>query len=131
MKKTILLITVILFSGCEANHQHDGLYIANQKVMGIMHAWILEGDQLTYYAVGTTKVKKCVQFEDRIEIEGGETYNFNAKGDIVISEAPDKTMKYGMVRVSERTKYTFKELDKLTDDAYQKERESRIPKKVE
>jgi hypothetical protein len=124
-KQKFLFAILVLLTGCTPNHQHDGLYMANKRVTGVTKVWILEGDALTVYAVGETKVFKCDQYADRIEVKGGEIYYLDGKDDILISKGPNKSTDYRMVRVSDKTKYSFAELDRLVDEAYDKERKSR------
>ena len=126
MKNKLLFATLIFVVGCTTNHQHDGLYIANREVMGITKAWILEGDVLTVYSMGTTDVLHCKQFEDRIEIQGGEVFTFNSEGNLVSAKSEDRAKDYKMIKTSERTKYNFGELDKLVNDAYENERKNRL-----
>ena len=123
--KNVLIFSVVIFLGCTANHQHDGLYIANREVMGITKAWILEGDALTVYSMGTTEVLRCKQFDDRIEISGSEVYNFGSNGDLVPDKDEEKAKDYRMIKMSERTKYNFGELDKIVNEAYERERKNR------
>lgn len=130
MKNKLLFAVVILMSGCTTNHQHDGLYIANKKVTGITKAWILEGDELTIYSMGAMEATRCDQFEDRIEIQGGEIFYFNSKGEIVISAGSGARTGYSMMKISDRTKYSFGELDKLLDESYETERRNRSLKEV-
>jgi hypothetical protein len=125
MKNKLFFAAFIFLIGCTTNHQHDGLYIANREVMGITKAWILEGDVLTVYSMGAAKALRCKQFDDRIEIKGGETFVFNSDGDLVSSTDDDKAKNYRMVKVSERTKYNVGELDKIVNDAYENERKNR------
>jgi len=124
MRNKLFVAVVTLLTAC-TNHQHDGLYLANREVMGITKAWILEGDVLTVYSMGASEALRCKQFDDRIEIQGGEVFDFNNDGDLVSSTDPDIAKKYRMIKISERTKYNVGELDKIVNDAYEKERKSR------
>ena len=128
MRYALLFLIVIFHAGCATNHEHDGLYIANRAVTGITKAWILEGNALTVYSMGTTEVVRCKQFGDRIEISGGEVYNFNDDGDLVSANGDEKTQGYRMIKMSERTKYNFGELDKIVNEAYERERKQRLNK---
>lgn len=92
--------------------------------MGITKAWILEGDVVTVYSMGTTDVIRCKQFNDRIEI-GDEVYVFNNDGDLVSEKGDKKAKGYRMVKMSERTRYNFGELDKIVSEAYERERKNR------
>jgi hypothetical protein len=123
MKNKSLFSVVIFLAGCAANHEHDGLYIANREVTGITKAWILEGNVLTVYSMGTTEVLRCKQFNDRIEIGDGEVYSFNGDGDLVSAKEAERKNDYRMIKKSERTKLTS-ELDKL-NEAYEQERKKR------
>jgi hypothetical protein len=132
MKEKLLLtiVILILISGC-TSHDHDGLYIANLRVTGVTQAWILEGDYLTIYSAGITKVMECDQYSDRLEVEGDEVFYFSDKGDILMPEGKEKGMDYRMIRISEKTKYSQAELDKLIDIAYEEERKKRLGIKPE
>ena len=125
MRNKLFFAVFIFFAGCTPNHQHDGLYLANKAVTGITKAWILEGDVLTVYSMGAAEVLRCKQFDDRIEISGGEVFVFNSDGELVSSADSDKAKNYRMIKVSERTKFNIGELDKIVNDAYEKERKIR------
>jgi hypothetical protein len=132
MKEKLLLtiVILILLYGC-TSHDHDGLYIANLRVTGVTQAWILEGDYLTIYSAGITKVMECDQYSDRLKVEGDEVFYFSDKGDILMPEGKEKGMDYRMIRISEKTKYSQSELDKLIDIAYEEERKKRLGIKPE
>ncbi|MBA4057313.1 MAG: hypothetical protein C0490_21545 [Marivirga sp.] len=132
MKQNVLLliIIVILIGGC-TSHQHDGLYIANMRTTGITQAWILEGDYLTIYSAGMTKVMECNQYNDRLKVEGDEVFYFDDKGDILMPDGKEKGIDYRMTRISDKTKYSQADLDKLIDEAYEKERKTRLGIKPE
>ena len=125
MKNKLFFVVAIFLIGCTANHQHDGLYVANRAVMGITKAWIIEGDVLTVYSMGAAEVLRCKQFNDRIEIKEGEVFIFNKDGDLVSSSETDRAKDYRMVKMSARTKYNVGELDKIVNDAYENERKNR------
>lgn len=125
MRNKLLFAVVIFLSACTTNHKHDGLYLANKAVTGITKAWILEGDVLTVYSMGASEALRCKQFDDRIEISGGEVFIFNSDGDLVSSTDSVKSQNYRMVKMSERTKYNIGELDKIVNDAYENERKIR------
>lgn len=132
MKEKLLLtiVILILINGC-TSHDHDGLYIANLRVTGVTQAWILEGDYLTIYSAGITKVMECDQYSDRLEVEGDEVFYFSDKGDILMPDGKEKGMDYRMIRISEKTEYSQAELDKLIDIAYEEERKKRLGIKPE
>jgi hypothetical protein len=112
----ILLIALVVLAGCKANHQHDGLYIADQQITGVTQAWILEGDKMTIYSMGAIKALRCKQYADRIETEKDETYYLNTGGgSIVVPMVGGKQV--NMKKVSNRTTYNIGELDKLVEDA--------------
>lgn len=125
MKNKLFFAVVIFLAGCTTNHQHDGLYIANRTLMGITKAWILEGDVMTVYSMGASEVFRIKQFDDRIEIKGGEVFIFNSDGNLVSSTDAGKAKNYRMIKISDRTKYNVGELDKIVNDAYEKERKIR------
>ena len=130
MKRNVLFAFFILLSGC-SSHQHDGLYIANIRVTGITQAWILEGNYLTIYSAGMSKVMECDQYNDRVKVQGGEVFYFNEKGDILMPEGKEKGIDYRMIRMSDKTNYTQADLDQLIDEAYEKERKTKLQIKPE
>jgi len=125
MKNKLLFSAVIFLAGCTANHEHDGLYIASREVTGITKAWILEGNVLTVYSMGTTEVLRCKQLNDGIELGDGEVYSFNSDGDLVSAKEEHKKNDYRMIKTSDRTKFNFGELDKIVNEAYEQERKNR------
>lgn len=125
MKQLMVWLTVLVLMGACTRHERDGLYIANIRFTGVTKTWIVEGNTLTLYSLGLTKVVKCRQYSDRIEI-GDEIYYFDDKGDIVMPEGKVAGMDYRLVRISGNTKYTFAELDKLVDEAYENEKKARL-----
>jgi len=105
-----------MLAGCKANHEHDGLYIADQQITGVTHAWILEGDKMTIYSMGTFRAVDCKQYADRIETDKNETYYFNSGGSsIVVPKVGGKQV--NMKKVSNRTTFNIGELDKLVENA--------------
>lgn len=126
MKKNTFIIILFLLSSCSANHQYDGLYLANTEIRGVTKAWILDGDELTIYSAGVVSVKRCVQYPDRLEVEDDNTYAIDQNGEIIIARDSSKNLNYRMLKFSDRTKYTFGELDKLVADAYENERRKRF-----
>ena len=124
-KISLTIVILILICGC-TSHDHDGLYIANLRVTGVTQAWIVEGNYLTIYAAGMTKVVECDQYKDRLKLDGDEVFYFSENGDILMPEGKEKGLDYRMVRISERTKYNQAELDKLVDTAYEEERKKRL-----
>jgi hypothetical protein len=89
--------------GCSANHQYDGLYIANKEITGVTKVWILEGNELTIYSMGVVNVQRCKQYSDRIEIKAGNAYTVDDKGDIIIASDSVGNVDYRMVKYSDRT----------------------------
>ena len=124
MRNKLFFAVVIFLTACSTNHQHDGLYLANKAVTGITKAWILEGDVLTVYSMGASEVLRCKQYDDRIEISGGEVFIFNSDGDLVSSADSVKAKNYRMIKISERTKFNIGELDKIVNDAYERKEKS-------
>jgi hypothetical protein len=51
----------------------------------------------------------------------GKSFPFNEQGDILISYDEARNRDYRMKRVSDRTDYSFSELNKLVEDAYNSE----------
>ena len=111
-----VILIVFLLAGCSGNHQHDGLYIADKKFMGVTRAWIVEGNGVTIYIMGTVDAVRCKQYNDRIEVSN-KTYYFNPAGGIVVPGVTPNATGYTMNKVSTKTKYSFDELDKLIEDA--------------
>lgn len=124
MKQKISITILILLTGC-TSRQHDGLYIANIRITGVTQAWILEGDNLTIYSAGMTKVIECDQYKDRLKVEGEKVFYFNDKGDILMPEGKDKGLDFRMIKISDKTKHSAADLDKFIDEAYEKERKTR------
>jgi hypothetical protein len=104
------------------NHEHDGLYVTNNKILGFANAMIINGNELKNFSTtGFSKVS-CKQFEDRIEIENGNVFYLDDNGDLVI--AANSIMKFSMVKVSNKTNYDAKDVMVLLDTAYVKNKKS-------
>ena len=117
MKFRALFLLLIILSGCEVNHQHDGVYIAEQPMMGVTRTWIIEGNAITYYLMGEVKVAKCKQFEDRIETADDLVYQFDEAGNLIVPGKEGKTGSERLIKRSSKTKFTPAELEKMIDDA--------------
>lgn len=74
---------------------------------------------------------ECDQYNDRVKVQGGEVFYFNEKGDILMPEGKEKGIDYRMIRMSDKTNYTQADLDQLIDEAYEKERKTKLQIKPE
>ncbi len=118
MNNKLFLLLVIFFAGCTASHQHDGTYVANKIDTGIITIWILNGDKLTTYSMGSTAVADCDQSSDKIELEDGRQFDFNEDGDIILSKSSNENSDYLMVKISDKTDYTPRDLEKIIDETH-------------
>jgi|GEM_PF-3191955 len=116
MKFRFLFLTLLWLSSCEENHQHDGVYISEEPYLGVMKTWVVEGNSLTFYMMGITKVKHCKQYEDRIESED-VVYSIDSAGNLWIPGKDGKPTKEKLVKRSNSPKHTTAELDKMIDEA--------------
>ena len=114
MKNKLLLLLLISIAGCAANHEHDGLYIANKTTTGVIKVWILDGNNMMIYSMGAQQTIPCKQFNDRIEVKGDASYSFENDSTISISK-DSGTDGLKMLRISRNTKFNFGELDKLIE----------------
>lgn len=117
MKFRFLFILSILFTACEVNHQHDGVYIAEKPIMGVMKAWIVEGNEITYYLMGEVKAAKCKQYADRIEVSHDIVYKIDAAGDLIIPGKEGLTGDEKLIKRSSKTKLSHADLERMIDEA--------------
>lgn len=116
MKYRLLLLSVLFLAGCQENHQHDGVYISEQPIMGVMKTWIVEGNALTSYMMGVVKVSKCKQYEDRIEFDKA-VYRFDESGNLLVPNADGKVTGEKLIKRSTNTKVTTVQLERMIDEA--------------
>jgi hypothetical protein len=116
MKFRSLFFIVILLAGCKENRQHDGVYISEVPLFGVMKTWIVEGNAITYYLMGEVKVAKCKQYSDRVETSEGIIYPIDKTGNLLIV---DKRGGPGekLIKRTSNTKFTPAELEKMIDEA--------------
>lgn len=107
----------MLLSGCKTNRQHDGVYISEQPMLGVMKTWIVEGNAITYFLMGDVKVARCKQYDDRIETSNGVVYRVDESGNLIIPGKEGKTADEKLIKRSSNTKFTPAELEKMIDDA--------------
>ena len=117
MKLRSLFLVFVLLAGCKANHQHDGVYIAEQPIMGVMKTWIVEGNEITYYLMGEVKVARCKQYEDRIETSDDIVYRMDSEGNLIIPGKKGMTGDEKLVKRSSKTKFTHADLERMIDEA--------------
>lgn len=117
MKHRMTLFVVLLMFGCKENHQHDGIYIAERPFTGVMKAWIVEGNAITYYLMGLVTVTKCRQYADRIETADNKVYRMDADGNLIIPGNPGITKDEKLVKRSSRTDLKPAEIEKMIDEA--------------
>lgn len=116
MKYRFLILVALLLAGCQENHQHDGVYISEQPIMGVMKTWIVEGNALTSYLMGVVKVSKCKQYEDRIEFDD-VVCRFDESGNLLVPNAEGKITGEKLIKRSTNTKVTPLQLDRMIDEA--------------
>lgn len=117
MKLRSLLFAFVLVSACKENHQHDGVYIAEQPYAGIMKTWIIEGNSLTSYTMGVVKITRCRQYEDRIETANDQVYRVDGAGNVIIPGTEGRTKDEKLIRRSSNTRFTPAELERMIDEA--------------
>jgi uncharacterized lipoprotein NlpE involved in copper resistance len=116
MKFCTLFFIVILLAGCEENRQHDGVYISEQPIFGVMKTWIVEGNAITYYLMGEVKVASCKQYDDRVETSDGVVYPIDKTGNLMILNK-DGLPGEKLLKRTTKTKFTPAELEKMIDEA--------------
>jgi hypothetical protein len=126
MKKAQVNTIVILILGamlvaCGENHERDGLYMANKQIAGIKNVWILNGNEVTVYSMGVIKVGRCKQHGEKIVMEDGREFPFNEKGDVIITKGTGPDDEYSMTKISSKTDYSPEQIEKLIDEALEKE----------
>jgi hypothetical protein len=117
MKFRALFFVLIILSSCQVNHQHDGVYIAEQPLQGVMRTWIIEGNVITYYLMGEVKVARCKQYEDRIETGDDVVYHIDEAGNLIVPGKQGRTADEKLIKRTSKTKFTPAELEKMIDDA--------------
>jgi hypothetical protein len=116
MKFRFLCFALLLLAGCEENHQHDGVYISEQPILGIMKTWIVEGNSITFYLMGVARVEKCRQYEDRIE-SNDLVFRFDDAGSLIVPDKNGNGSGEKLIKRSANTKFTPAELEKMVDEA--------------
>ncbi|MGC3947325.1 MAG: hypothetical protein QM762_22885 [Chryseolinea sp.] len=117
MKYLPFFLIFFLLAGCKVNHQHDGVYIAEKPNLGVMKAWIVEGNEITYYLMGEVKVARCKQYEDRIEVADDIVYRIDKDGNLVLPGKSGKTGDEKLIKRSSKTKFTHADLERMIDEA--------------
>jgi hypothetical protein len=117
MKFQPFFLLIVLLAGCKVNHQHDGVYIAERPMLGVMKTWIVEGNEITYYLMGEVKVAKCKQYEDRIELSDDIVYRIDDAGNLIVPGISGKTGDEKLIKRSPKTKFSFAQLEKMIDEA--------------
>jgi hypothetical protein len=117
MKYSALFFVVILLAGCHENRQHDGVYISEQPMLGVMKTWIVDGNTITYYLMGEVKVARCKQYDDRIETSEGVVYPLDQAGNLIVTGKEGQTTDEKLIKRSSSTKFTPAELEKMIDVA--------------
>ena len=117
MKFRTLFFIVILLAGCKENRQHDGVYISEEPIFGVMKTWIIEGNAITYYLMGDVKVAKCKQYSDRVETSEGVVYPIDETGNLLIPDKAGKGPGEKLIKRTSNTKFTPAELEKMIDEA--------------
>ncbi|WP_462247809.1 hypothetical protein [Ekhidna sp.] len=116
--------TLGLFS---SRHDHDGLYISNQGLLGFNSAWVISGSNIRVIQNGSEQRRWIEQGNDYIKINnsGVESYFYlNEEGEFVVADKEidflGTSMDIGlrMVKVKEETNYTVNEVMVLLDSAY-------------
>jgi hypothetical protein len=117
MKFRTLFFIVILLAGCKENRQHDGVYISEVPIFGVMKTWIVEGNVITYYLMGEVKVAKCKQYSDRVETSSGVVYPIDGTGNLLIPDKDGKSPGEKLIKRTSNTKFSPAELEKMIDEA--------------
>lgn len=117
MRFLYLLAILLLLNGCKENHQHDGVYIAERPVLGVMRTFIVEGNMITYYLMGEVKAVKCKQYEDRIETSDDIVYTIDASGNLIIPGKEGKSGDEKLIKRTTKTKVTPSDLEQMIDEA--------------
>src|SRR5689334_23531940 len=116
MKFRFLCIALLFLAACKENHQHDGVYISEQPLLGVMKTWIVEGNTITFYLMGGAEAKSCRQYEDRIEIDG-RVFRFDDAGKLIVPDKDGTPTGERLVKRTANTKFTPAELEKMIDEA--------------
>jgi hypothetical protein len=117
MKFSALFFVVALLAGCQENHLHDGVYISERPLLGVMKTWIVDGNSITYYLMGEVKVARCKQYEDRVETSEGVVYPVDKAGNLILTGTEGRTTDEKLIKRSSSTKFTPAELEKMIDVA--------------
>ena len=115
------MLLLIVMGGCAANHTHDGLYIADKTVTGVIKVWILDGNEVTIYSMGAQHAVGCKQYDDRIEIKGEGVYRFENDSTILVAGNSRPDAGYKMIRTSKNTQFKIADLDKLIEKRSQEQ----------
>ena len=109
---------LIQLIGCQ-NHKHDGLWLKNYKrTFTSGYAWVIDGEKKYIYSgEGNSEVKKIEQFDNRIELPGGEIYFLNNSGEFIVNPG---LLEYKMIKYSDRTDYSRSEIKDIIEKAYEK-----------
>lgn len=111
-----------------SRHDHDGLYISNQRILGQSSAWVINGSNIRVIQNGSENRRWISQGDDYIKINnsGTESYFYlNDSGEFVVTEMEmevlGQKMEMGlkMILVDFGTNYTVNEVMMLLDSAYE------------
>ncbi|MEP0987196.1 hypothetical protein [Ekhidna sp.] len=111
-----------------SRHDHDGLYISHQRVLGFSQAWIIRGSNIRVIQNGTEHSRYIRQGDDYIRVNNSAVTNDfykNDEGEFVLLDNEVEffgtTMDVGvrMKKVREETDYTVNEVMMLLDSVYE------------
>jgi hypothetical protein len=115
VRSLFFLLIVFALAACKESHEHDGVYISQEPIMGVTKAWIVEGNAITSYLMGEVKVARCKQYDDHLESDD-ITYPFDEAGNLIIPGKKGRTADEKLIKRSAKTKVTAVEIEKLIDE---------------
>ena len=115
VRSLFFLLIVLALAACKESHEHDGVYISREPIMGVMKTWIVEGNAITSYLMGEVKVSRCKQYDDHLESEDVR-YPFDEAGNLIIPGIEGRTADETLIKRSTKTKLTAVEIEKMIDE---------------